>query len=61
MTMIEITCEIVGETEQAIRIWDGSQEFWLPKSQTNFDEIGLCPGVIELEVAEWLAQDKGLI
>lgn len=57
---IRVAGEIRGETAAAILFFDGAREAWLPKSQVRQvtqPELG----VIELELPEWLAKEKGLI
>lgn len=57
---ISIAGEIRRETEAAVLFFDGAREAWLPKSQVRQltkPELG----VIQLEMPEWLAKDKGLI
>lgn len=59
---IEIACKKLGETENALRIYDGGQSVWIPKSQIeetdhDFDTKG--EGTIMLP--EWLAIEKGLV
>ena len=55
-----ITVDILKETEAAILVTDSVTEAWLPKSQINYDGE---PGdkAVEVELPEWLAEDKGLI
>jgi len=57
----------VHQTSNAILVHDDSQQedLWIPKSpiEYDFDEIDLAsPGdIIELNIPEWLAEEKGLI
>jgi len=57
----------VHQTSDAILVHDDSQQedLWIPKSQIEYDfeEIDLAsPGdIIELNIPEWLAEDKGLL
>lgn len=67
--LIDITCDIISETDKGIQIWDGTMEVvdtagmktrqrkyvWLPKSQVEINGDGT------ITMPEWLAQDKGLI
>jgi hypothetical protein len=56
--------EIIHETESAFLLDDGYEEVWIPKSQIHniqdfaHVEIG---DVVNIEIPEWLAEDKGLI
>jgi len=52
---IEFSVKLVRETEKAWLIDDGTQELWVPKSQTEWiDEDTIA-------MPEWLAKDKELI
>ena len=58
---IEIAVEVRQETEQALLVFDGKIEAWLPKSQIA-DQCERADGTIEsVFVREWLALEKGLI
>lgn len=55
--------EFVTETDGAILVEDGDGKYWLPKSQIDYDsgpeyEKG---DEIEIDIPEWLAEEKGLI
>lgn len=53
--LITLEVEILHETDKAILVeTDFGEEVWLPLSQIN-----LCGD--EVEIPEWLAEDKGLI
>jgi hypothetical protein len=62
--IIEITGEVLHETEDAYLFTDGTKEkdgkntvnVWLPKSQCEWDK-----GDKTMQLPEWLALDKGLI
>jgi hypothetical protein len=54
--LVDISGEIVGETELAWRFFDGTITVWLPKSQCEWDENNG-----EMTMPEWLALEKGLI
>ena len=58
--MIEFTAEILHETDKAYLLSDGTNEFWIPKSQI---ETARCIKDMnwEFEIPEWLALDKGII
>ena len=53
--LCDIECEIIATTEKAIRIDDGKEKHWLPKSlvEDNRD------GTITLPL--WLAEERGLV
>lgn len=58
--IVEIPCEQIGGTRDAIRITDGTKEVWLPKSQIfekEYDEGILCT----VYLPEWLAIEKELV
>lgn len=58
---IEIAVEVRGETEKALRVYDGKREVWIPKSQIS-DQSEDAKGKIEsIFIPEWLALEKGLI
>lgn len=46
----------IRETDKAILVSEGSEEFWLPKSQIEYD---LMPdGTVEVTMPIWLAREK---
>jgi hypothetical protein len=62
---IEIECEVRAVTRDAIKIYDGKCEAWIPKSQV-IDWCGgpdHAPGVgtTSIFISEWLATEKGLV
>lgn len=60
MTSIEIACDVLHETDDAFKIYDGAVIVWIPKSQVI--EVVEARGAIEaLVLPEWLAKAKGLI
>jgi hypothetical protein len=71
MKTTTIACKIVQTTEKAILIHDGSEDkdgypigHWIPKTQCDLEELDpdTCVGsMVELEVSEWLAKERGLI
>lgn len=52
-----------GDTDAAICIVIDGEEHWLPKSQTGRPDYKKEPGTRpgSVEVAEWLAIDRGLV
>jgi RNase P/RNase MRP subunit p29 len=60
--LIEISGEILYETDLAILLYDGETESWIPKSQIEiepkFFELG---DMVVVTMPEWLAEDKELI
>lgn len=58
--IIEISCQKKHETEKAILVVNlKDKDVWLPKSQIEIDSDE--KGIVELQMPEWLALDKGLI
>lgn len=53
--LIDIAAEKRGETDKALRLFDGKTTEWVPKSQVedNGDRTFAMP--------EWLAHEKGFI
>lgn len=74
MTKIELSLIYLAHTEKAVLVTEGEGDpedqdsipsHWIPFSQCNFDdydEAKLRRGdVINLEVSEWLAKERGLV
>jgi hypothetical protein len=60
MKKVEFYGELHGETDNAIKVFDGSETIWIPKSQVV--EQRHIKGVdYEFEVTEWIAKQKGII
>lgn len=57
--LIKVTLDWKGDTDLAIKVFDGDKDFWLPKSQIQYDQTGV--DVVEVELPQWLAKEKGLI
>ncbi len=53
--IVDIAGEKRGETEKAIRWFDGKRTEWVPKSQVEDNGDGT------IAMPEWLAKDKGFI
>lgn len=53
--LFDFAAEIKGETEKAIRLFDGSRTEWVPKSQVEDNGDGT------FTIPMWLAKDKGFI
>jgi RNase P/RNase MRP subunit p29 len=53
--MVEISAELVRETDKSFLLNDGDREVWVPKSRCNWIGKHLW------EMPEWLAKDRGLI
>ena len=53
--LIDIAAEKRGETEKALRLFDGKTTEWVPKSQVEDNGDGT------FTMPEWLAKDKGFI
>lgn len=67
---VEIMVKVIQETEAAILVTDEEVDskgdlikHWLPKSQINWGDFKLSklPSIVEIEVNEWLAKERGLI
>jgi len=56
--LVDISCEVMGETNAAYRIYDGTTTEWIPKSQVELHREGRNTVVV---MPEWLAKDKGFI
>ena len=57
---VEIECEVRGETERALKIFDGKIEVWIPKSQIT-DECEEDGKLTSIFIPVWLATEKGLV
>lgn len=53
--LIDIAAEKQGESEKALRIFDGTKTEWVPKSQVEENSDGT------FTMPEWLAKEKGFI
>ena len=53
--LIDIAAEIRGETEKALRLFDGDKTEWVPKSQVEDNKDGT------FTLPQWLAKEKGFI
>lgn len=53
--LIEISAEVRGESDKALRLFDGAITAWVPKSQVHDNRDGTYT------MPEWLAQEKGFI
>lgn len=53
--LVDIAAELRGETDRAVRLYDGSRTEWLPKRfvEDNGDGTYAMP--------EWLAREKGFL
>lgn len=54
--LIDITGQILSETERAYFFTDGEKKVWLPKSQVEWDEEDNT-----ITMPEWLAIEKELV
>ena len=58
--IVEITAEIIKQTDFAILIDDGEVRVWLPKNQIEqIDRV--YENCAEISIPEWLAEEKELI
>jgi hypothetical protein len=55
INVVDIAAEKRGETKLAFRIFDGSTEQWVPKSEVEDNGDGT------FTMPEWLATEKGFI
>ena len=53
--LVDISAEIRGETELALKLFDGTRTEWVPKSQVQDNGDGT------FAMPEWLAKDKEFI
>ena len=53
--LFDLAAEIKGETDKALRLFDGTKTEWVPKSQVENNGDGT------FTMPEWLAKDKGFI
>lgn len=53
--LFDVAAEVKGETDKAIRLFDGSHTEWVPKSQVEDNGDGT------FTMPTWLAKDKGFI
>ena len=57
--MFEITGTVVAQTAKAIRINDGAELQWLPKSKIKMENN--ADGTVAVCMPEWLAREKGYV
>ena len=60
MPKVEFYGELKKETDAAFLVFDGVNEIWIPKSQTEVVEK-FKDGNRKFEIPEWLAKKKGII
>jgi len=53
--LVDIACELRGETDKAFRLFDGVTTEWVPKSQVEDNGDGTYA------MPEWLAIEKGFV
>ena len=53
--LVDISAQIVGETEKAYRLYDGKTTEWVPKSQVERNDDGT------FTMPEWLAIEKEFV
>lgn len=58
--LVEFLCEIKHETELALLVSDGENEYWIPTSQIEEREH-LGGGNTNIYIKEWLAIEKGIV
>lgn len=57
---VEIECEVKHQTDDALLIFDGKIEDWVPRSKISdsCEEKGVVTSIF---IPEWLAEAKGFI
>ena len=60
---VEVTLEVLGESELAFRLAAGDSICWIAKSLiTNLDQLDPDIGdTLEFEIPDWLAKKEGFI
>jgi hypothetical protein len=53
--LFDMAAEVRGETEKALRLYDGKTTAWVPKSQVEDNNDGT------FTMPMWLATDKGFV
>lgn len=53
--LVDLEVEVRGETDKALRVFDGTKSVWLPKAHVQDTGDGT------ITLPEWLALDKELI
>lgn len=53
--LFDLAAEVKGETDKALRLFDGTKTEWVPKSQVEDNGDGT------FTMPEWLTKDKGFI
>ena len=62
MERVEITVTVKAKTEKAMLVNDGGKkDVWVPLSQIQTENEIEIGNVIEIDIPEWLAKDKGFI
>jgi len=59
--MVEVFGTIVAETDEAILLFDGIEEAWLPLSQIEYDDRNDIGDDFVVEVPKWLTFEKGFV
>lgn len=57
--LYDFSCQLKVETEKAWLVFDGEEDFWLPKSQCEMEKQ--FDGSYVAIVPQWLAEEKGII
>lgn len=62
----EVSCQILNETDKAYKIWDGTglmkeKATWVPKSQIVNITKTEKKDIVNIEMSEWIAKEKGFI
>ena len=56
-TLVDASFNFEAETEKAIKVNEGGESFWLPKSQIEYEVKGTA---VEVTMPLWLAQEKSV-
>ncbi|MBF0232952.1 MAG: hypothetical protein HQK65_07925 [Desulfamplus sp.] len=58
---VEIYFTLEQQTEKAIKVTDGGNSFWLPKSQIKIKHVENAEDDVIVTMPEWLAIDKEIV
>lgn len=65
--LFDASLQYCGETEAALKVSEGEDMFWLPKSQIEYEKesdgtaVVDKNGCVEVTLPMWLAQEKKLV
>lgn len=61
MNTVELDLEKITETDYAILLSDGINEYWIPKSQLQEEPQLLRNNLLKIIIPEWLAIQKEMV